>query len=118
MPRKTRMERLVLMDLYSIKQAVNDLSHTDFFRFFDWFEQYGWERINKFTKSSKLRQAVIDLSEKELFVFADWLDILWSERWNEEVENNPIARQCRALGNIIMSDPNKLTAYLHGLSND
>ncbi|ETR69654.1 MAG: hypothetical protein OMM_09413 [Candidatus Magnetoglobus multicellularis str. Araruama] len=113
-----RMERLVLMDLYSIKQAVNDLSHTDFFRFFDWFEQYGWERINKFTKSSKLRQAVIDLSEKELFVFADWLDILWSERWNEEVENNPIARQCRALGNIIMSDPNKLTAYLHGLSND
>jgi hypothetical protein len=43
---------------------------------------------------------------------------LWAERWNEEVENNPIARQCRKLGNILMSDPNKLTAYLHGLSND
>jgi hypothetical protein len=112
------MERLVLMNLYSIKQAVNDLSHTEFFRFFNWFEEYGWKRIDKFTKSSKLRQAVINLSEKDLDIFSYWLDTLWTERWNEEVENNPIARQCRELGNILMSDTNKFTEYLHALSND
>ena len=117
MARKARMERLVLMDLYSIKQAVDDLSLTDFFRFFNWFEEYGCKRINKFTKSYKLRQSVINLSEKDLDNFTVWLDTLWTERWNEEVENNPIARQCRELGNILMSDPNKLTAYLHGSSN-
>jgi len=106
------------MDLYSIKQSVNDLSHTDFFRFFDWFEKYGWKRINRFTKSYKLRRSVINLTEKELNTFADWLDFLWTERWNEEVENNPIARHCRKFGKILMNDLNKLTTYLHGLSND
>ncbi|KPA17605.1 hypothetical protein MHK_002139 [Candidatus Magnetomorum sp. HK-1] len=106
------------MDLYSIKQAVNDLSHTDFFRFFDWFEKYGWKRIDRFTKSYKLRRAVINLSKKELDNFNYWLDTLWTERWGEEVENDPIARQCRELGNILMNDPNKLTDYLHALSND
>lgn len=91
------------MNLHRIKRGVARLSNTDFFRFFNWFEKYGWERINKFTKSSRLRQAVLGLSKKELETFDDWLEVLWSERWNEEVENDPIARQCRELGNIIMN---------------
>ena len=47
------------MDFYSIKQAVMNLSNTEFFRFFSWYEKFGWEQIDKFTKSSKLRQAVL-----------------------------------------------------------
>ena len=108
------------MNLYSIKQGVINLSSIDFFRFFSWFEKYGWKRINNFTKSSKLRQVVLNLSEKELDAFDDWLDILWAERWNEEVENDPLARQCRELGNIIMSklDPDRFTADLPDFGND
>ena len=70
------------MNLYSIKQAVINLSSTDFFRFFSWCEKYGWEQVDKFTKSNKLRQAVLNLSEKELEAFSDWLDVLWAERWD------------------------------------
>lgn len=82
--------------------------------------EYGWKRINKFTKSSKLRQGVLNLPEKELNAFSDWLDTLWAERWDEEVENDPIARQCRELGNIIMSKffSEKCTGNLQGSGID
>ena len=108
------------MDFYSIKQAVMNLSNTEFFRFFSWYEKFGWEQIDKFTKSSKLRQAVLTLSEKELSNFNNWLDSLWAERWDEEVENDPIARQCRELGNIIMSkpDPGKFLVDLFSNNDD
>jgi hypothetical protein len=108
------------MYLYKLKQGVSRLSDINFFRFYDWFEKYGWNRIDKFTKSSKLRQAVLNLSDKELDNFSDWLDILWAVRWDEEVDNDPIARQCIELGNIIMSKfaNGQLNDELHGFDDD
>lgn len=108
------------VNLYTIKQAVINLSATDFFRFYNWFEKYGCDRINKHTKSSRIRQAVLNLSDKEFNHFWYWIDDLWGERWAEEVENDPVARKCLELGNMIMSkpDPGKFIADLLGLGNE
>ena len=108
------------MNLYTIKQSVINLSDTDFFRFYNWFEGFGYDRINKHTKSSRVRRAVLNLSDKELDHFWYWLDDLWCERWTEEVKNNPVARKSLDIGNMIMSrpDPAKFIADLIGLIND
>jgi hypothetical protein len=108
------------MDLYSIKHTVLKLSATNFFRFYNWFEKYGYDRINKHTISSKVRQAVLNLSDKEMDNFWYWLDDLWGERWAEEVENDPVARKCLDIGNMLMSksDSGKIIADLLGLDNE
>ena len=108
------------MNLYAIKQAAINLSDTDFFRFYNWFEKFGCDQINKHTKSSRLRQAVLNLSDKELDHFWYWLDDLWGERWAEEVENNPVARKALEFGNMIMSqpDPGKFIVDFLGLGNE
>ncbi len=93
------------MNLYRIKQAILNLTDVEFVRFQNWFDKLGCNRINKNAKSSKIRQAVLKLTEKDLGDFWDWFEDLSDERWAEEVENNPIARQCLEIGNMIMSKP-------------
>jgi hypothetical protein len=102
------------LNLYAIKQAVINLSDTNFFRFYHWFEKFGCDQINRHAKSSRIRQAVLSLSDEELDGFSYWLDDEWSERWREEVDNDPVARKCLELGNLIMSkpDPAKFIADL------
>ncbi len=45
------------------------------------------------------------LSEKDFNHFWDWFEDLSDEKWAEEVENDPIARKCLEIGNMIMSKP-------------
>ena len=107
------------MDLYAIKQAIINLSDIEFIRFQNWFDKIGCNRINKQAKSSKIRQAVLNLSNKDFDLFWDWYEDLSDERWAEEVENDPIARQCLEIGYMIMGkpDPGKLLADLFNKSS-
>lgn len=102
------------MDLYAIKQAILNLEDIEFTRFQNWFDKIGCNRINKNAKRSKIRQAVLNLSNKDFDLFWDWYEDLCAERWAEEVENDPIARQCLEIGYMIMSkpDPGKFLADL------
>jgi hypothetical protein len=93
------------MNLYGIKQAILNLTDIEFVRFQNWFDKIGCNRINKNAKTSKIRQAVLKLTEKDFGDFWDWFEDLCDERWAEEVENDPIARQCLEIGNMIMSKP-------------
>ncbi len=108
------------MDLYGIKQAILDLTDIEFVGFQNWFDKIGCKRINKNAKRSKIRQAVINLTEKDFDDFWDWYEDLCDERWAEEVENNPIARQCLEIGYMIMSkpDPGKFLADLLNGGNE
>ena len=93
------------MELYEIKQGILNLKDIKFNRFQNWFDEIGYDRINKNAKSSKIRQSVLKLSEKDFNHFWDWFEDLCDEKWAEEVENDPIARKCLEIGNIIMSKP-------------
>ena len=93
------------MELYEIKQRILNLKDIEFNRFQNWFDKKGCNRINKNAKSSKIRQSVLNLSDKDLDLFWDWYEELCDERWAEEVENDPIARQCLEIGYMIMSKP-------------
>jgi hypothetical protein len=42
----------------------------------------------------------LKLSEKEFNHFWDWFDNLCDEKWAEEVENDPMAKQCLEIANI------------------
>ena len=108
------------MDLHAIKQAILNLKDVEFTRFQNWFDKIGCDRINKNAKSSKIRQAVLNLSDKDFDHFWDWYEDLCDERWAEEVENDPIARQCLEIGYMIMSkpDPGKFLADLLNRSNE
>lgn len=93
------------MNLYEIKQGILNLKELEFNRFQNWFERFGYDRINKSAKSSKIRPSVLKLSEKEFSHFWHWFDDLCYERWAEEVENDPIAKKSLEIANIIMSKP-------------
>ncbi|MCK4605603.1 MAG: BrnT family toxin [Deltaproteobacteria bacterium] len=56
------------MELYEIKQRILNLKDIEFNRFQNWFDKIGCNRINKNTKSSKIRQSVLNLSDKLLIV--------------------------------------------------
>ncbi len=104
------------MNLYEIKHGLLNLKDIEFNRFQNWFEKFGYDRINKNAKSSKIRQSVLKLSEKEFNHFWDWFDNLCDEKWAEEVENDPMAKKCLEIANIIMSkpDPGKFIVNLLG----
>ncbi len=93
------------MQLYEIKQGILNFDEIEFNRFQNWFDKIGCDRINKFTKSSKIRQSILKLSNQDFNLFWDWYDDLCDERWAEEMENDPLARKCLELGNLIMSQP-------------
>lgn len=93
------------MELYEINQRILHFKDIEFNRFQNWFDKIGRNRINKNAKSSKIRQSVLNLSDKDFDLFWDWYEDLCDERWAEEVENDPIARQCLEIGYMIMSKP-------------
>jgi hypothetical protein len=109
------------MDVYDIKERILALKNIEFIRLENWFFKFGFNRINRNAKSSKIRQAILDLSDKDLDHFWDWYDDLCHERYIEEVENDPIARQYLEIGYMIMSkpDPGQFLADLYsGKSRD
>ena len=93
------------MDLYEIKKRILNLKGVEFIRFENWFFKFGCNRINKNTKTSKIRQAVLNLPDKDLDLIWDWYDDLCHERWTEEVQNDPIALQYLEIGYMIMGKP-------------
>ena len=94
-----------IMDLYEIKKRILNLKGVEFIRFENWFFKFGCNRINKNTKTSKIRQAVLNLPDKDLDLIWDWYDDLCHERWTEEVQNDPIALQYLEIGYMIMGKP-------------
>ena len=62
------------MNLYEIKHGLLNLKDIEFNRFQNWFDKFGYDRINKNAKISKIRQSVLKLSEKEFNHFWDWFD--------------------------------------------
>ena len=56
------------MNLYEIKDGLLNLKDIEFNRFQNWFEKFGYDRINKNAKSSKIRQSVLKLSENEFLL--------------------------------------------------
>jgi hypothetical protein len=93
------------MDLYEIKDRILNLKNIEFIRLENWFFKLGCNRINKNTKSSKIRQSILNLPDKDFDLFWDWFEDLCDERWAEEVENDPIARKSLEIGYMIMSKP-------------
>ncbi len=109
------------MELHEIKHGILNLKDIEFNRFQNWFDKIGCNRISKNAKSSKIRQSVLNLSDKDFDLFWDWYEDLCDERRAEEVQNDPIARQCLEIGYMIMSKPDSgqfLIDLFNGESED
>ncbi len=64
----------------------------------------------------EIKHGLLNLKDIEFIHFWDWFDNLCDEKWAEEVENDPMAKKCLEIANIIMSkpDPGKFFADLLG----
>ncbi len=56
------------MELYEIKQGILNLKDIEFNRFQKWFDEIGYDRINKNAKRSKIRQSVLKLQKRILII--------------------------------------------------